>query len=202
MKKTEKTVVHLVRHGEVENPQGVFYGRIPGYFLSKNGEEQAHTLGKHLSSRPVAAIYASPLDRTKQTAQIVASYLSNIPITHDERLIEVGSPLQGQLMKDLADTFYNFYTDPYIAQGGETMEGIVARMQSFFDEIVPRHTGEEIIVVSHGDPIMLMRAVATKNPVAIESIRGDYYVDTAHGVQLTFEGITIVATEDIIVRKK
>ena len=61
-----ETVVHLVRHGQVENPRRVLYGRLPGYHLSLRGRAQADLLAAHFAGTPLAAVVASPLERAQQ----------------------------------------------------------------------------------------------------------------------------------------
>ena len=71
----ETTVVHLLRHGEVHNPDGVLYGRLAGYHLSANGRMMAAAAADYFDGRPVAAIFASPLERAQETAAPVAERL-------------------------------------------------------------------------------------------------------------------------------
>jgi len=68
----EKTVVHLLRHGEVHNPQGVIYGRLPGYHLSDLGRQMALAAADFFAERPVVAVFSSPLQRAVETATPVA----------------------------------------------------------------------------------------------------------------------------------
>src|ERR1700722_18122096 len=91
----EITVVHLLRHGEVHNPNHVLYGRLPGYHLSANGRMMAAAAADYFDGRPVAAVFASPLERAQETAQPVAERLG-LQITTDERLIESGNVLEGK----------------------------------------------------------------------------------------------------------
>ncbi len=91
----EITVVHLLRHGEVHNPKHVLYGRLPGYHLSANGRMMAVAAADYFEGRPVAAVFASPLERAQETAQPVADRLG-LPITTDDRLIESGNVLEGK----------------------------------------------------------------------------------------------------------
>src|SRR5699024_6936779 len=72
-----RTVVHLVRHGEVHNPTGVLYGRMPGFHLSELGQQMADRLAKYFSSdgKDVSHLVASPLERAQQTAQPTADAL-------------------------------------------------------------------------------------------------------------------------------
>jgi len=60
---SEKTIVHLLRHGEVHNPEGILYGRLPGYHLSEDGVLMAQAAAKWFADRDVAAIFSSPLER-------------------------------------------------------------------------------------------------------------------------------------------
>jgi broad specificity phosphatase PhoE len=62
------TVVHLVRHGEVDNPEGLLYGRLPGYRLSELGREMAELVATHLESNDITHIVSSPLERAQETA--------------------------------------------------------------------------------------------------------------------------------------
>ena len=91
----ETTTVHLLRHGEVHNPNGVLYGRLPGYHLSSTGKLMAAAAADFFSERPVAAVFASPLERAQETARPVAERLG-LEILTDERLIESGNVLEGK----------------------------------------------------------------------------------------------------------
>src|SRR5688572_25991361 len=95
------TTVHLVRHGEVHNPSGILYGRLPGYRLSERGEAMAERLAEHFAApaadgapRDVALVVASPLERAQQTAEPVAAALG-LELGSDERLIEAENHFQG-----------------------------------------------------------------------------------------------------------
>ena len=69
----ERTVVHLLRHGEVFNPDGVLYGRLPGYVLSDLGQVMATRAAAALANNDVTAVIASPMERAQQTAQPIAA---------------------------------------------------------------------------------------------------------------------------------
>jgi broad specificity phosphatase PhoE len=192
-----KTTIYLVRHGDVHNPDGVFYERIPGFRLSDLGNTQAHALGKFLSTKTIAAIYASPLQRTQETATIVASYHATLSVVSDDRLIEVSSIKRGQKQAELAMDRWNFYLPKYTKQGGEKLSDIWRRMKHVIGEKVKAHQGQEIILVSHGDPIMISRAKYRGKPLALSSIRGEGYVQTAKGVALVFDESGIVDVSDL-----
>src|SRR5215472_8072697 len=83
-------VVHLVRHGEVDNPGRVLYGRLPGFHLSATGQLMAAAAADFFAERPVTALFSSPLERAQETAQPVAGRLG-LPIVTDDRLIEAAN---------------------------------------------------------------------------------------------------------------
>ena len=70
---SDVTVVHLMRHGEVHNPEGVLYGRLPDYHLSELGKEMAERVADHLSGRDITHVVASPLERAQETAAPIAA---------------------------------------------------------------------------------------------------------------------------------
>ena len=90
-----RTVVHLMRHGEVHNPTGVLYGRLPDFHLSDLGREMAETVGAHLGEHDVTAVVASPLDRAQETASAIAC-AHGLPIITDERVVEADNYFEGK----------------------------------------------------------------------------------------------------------
>src|ERR1700731_1333559 len=127
----EITVVHLLRHGEVHNPNHVLYGRLPGYHLSANGRMMAAAAADFFDGRPVAAIFASPLERAQETAAPVAERLGLEIVTRD-RLIESASWLEGRTftLTKLAVTPGNWRAlwNPSRPPWGEPFMEVVARM--------------------------------------------------------------------------
>src|SRR5271155_2663186 len=88
------TVVHLVRHGEVENPRGVLYGRIPGFHLSADGRVMAKAAADFLAGRDVTVLRSSPLERALETAEPIAAEFG-LPVEADDRLIEPWNHFEG-----------------------------------------------------------------------------------------------------------
>ena len=159
------TTIHLVRHGEVENPKGVIYGRLPGYNLSERGQRQAEEAGRHLAERDVGAIWASPLERAQETAQAIAAH-HRIEITTDERLIESGTTLEG-----LGKTITAFMRspkhwwalrNPLRPSWGETFGEIKVRMLAAVEDAVRVAGDREVVVVTHQTPVMVTRAALAK----------------------------------------
>ena len=87
------TVVHLMRHGEVYNPQRVLYGRLEGFHLSDLGREMAQIVADHLEFNDITHVVASPLERAQETAAPIAA-THELPVATDERVIEAGQPAQ------------------------------------------------------------------------------------------------------------
>lgn len=183
-----KTIIYLVRHGEVNNPNRVVYGRLPGFGLSENGRRQAHALGKHLSSRRVHVIYSSPLERARETAQIISSYQKKISVVYDELLIEVNSPqYEGKSMQEADAIHWDFYQEEFFKLGQEKVEDMWKRIDAALQSIVKNHKGKEIVVVSHGDPIMMTIAKLLGHPLRASEIDRTNYVPTANGFMLIFD---------------
>lgn len=182
-----KTTIYLVRHGDVHNPDQILYERLPGFRLSELGIKQAHELGKYLSDKSITAIYASPLERTRETANIIASYHKGITVVHDERLLEVSTTARGLSLAELTVEHFDFYKPKYTKLGGEKLSDIWKRMRSSIRDIVKHHKGHEVVIVSHGDPVMVSMIRHKGRPLRIAEIRGEEYVATARGFRLVFD---------------
>lgn len=144
-----ETTIYLMRHGEVHNPKGILYGRLPGFYLSDVGEKQVHAAGRWLADKSLSTIYSSPMERAQQTANIVAGYLHQIELQVDQRLIEVRTPYEGRPTEELAAAGWDLYTGsqpPY-----ELPQDVLGRALDFFDHICAVHTGESVLAVAHGD---------------------------------------------------
>ena len=89
------TLVHLLRHGEVHNPDGVLYGRLPGFRLSERGRAQAETVAKSLVDNDVTVVVASPLQRAQETAAPIAA-AHGVEIVTEDRLIEADNRFEGR----------------------------------------------------------------------------------------------------------
>ncbi len=153
------TTVYLVRHGEYENPDYLFPGRLQGFPLSETGKKQAEKLATYFQTKHVAYLYSSPLQRTKETADIIGNAL-HIPVKLDDRLQEVKTLLDGESMLMFDDTDGGIsYTPELHAKGAESIEDLARRMRGCIEEIRNRHKGKTLVIVTHGDP---MRYVVMK----------------------------------------
>ena len=188
----ETTVVHLLRHGEVHNPDGVLYGRLPGYHLSANGRMMA-AAADFFDGRPVAAIFASPLERAQETAAPVAERLG-LEIVTSDRLIESANVLEGRTvtLTKLAVNPGNwrYLWNPFRPSWGEPYTEVVARMQEAMVQAREAARGKEAICVSHQLPIWVSRLAAEHrrlwhNPKARQCALGSVTSFTFDGDQLT-----------------
>ena len=189
----EITVVHLLRHGEVHNPNHVLYGRLPGYHLSANGRMMAAAAADYFEGRPVAAIFASPLERAQETAQPVAERLG-LPIVTDDRLIESGNVLEGKSVSlaslGLNPLNWRYLWNPFRPSWGEPYSHIVARMRQVVDRARDASGGREAVCVSHQLPIWVSRLAAEHrrlwhNPSSRQCALGSVTSLTFDGDQLT-----------------
>jgi broad specificity phosphatase PhoE len=189
----EITIVHLLRHGEVHNPQGVLYGRLPGYHLSETGRQMAAAAADFFAERPVAAVFASPLERAQETAQPVADRLG-LQITTDDRLIESANVLEGKSvsLKQLARNPLNwqYLWNPFTPSWGESYKQVVARMMEVVDRARDAGRGREAVCVSHQLPIWSTRLAAEgkhlwHNPQTRECALGSVTSLTFSGDELT-----------------
>jgi broad specificity phosphatase PhoE len=89
-----RTIVHVLRHGEVHNPKGILYGRLPGYRLSVTGQAQARTVASVLSGHDITHVVASPLQRAQETATPIAS-AHGLTLATDDNLIEAANDFEG-----------------------------------------------------------------------------------------------------------
>jgi broad specificity phosphatase PhoE len=156
-----RTVVHLVRHGEVYNPDGVLYGRLPGYRLSERGQKQAIVVAEHLRGRDVVHVACSPLERARQTCAPIADSHRIDPVI-DERLIEAGNVFEGKrvavgdgALRDPRN--WPKLRNPFRPSWGEPYLDIAHRMLAAVHRAREAAVGHEAVCVSHQLPIWTLR---------------------------------------------
>ena len=153
--------------------------RLSGFPLSHEGKATVEKLADTFSGKHIAAIYSSPLERTRETAEILAKKL-NMHVLFDDRLLEVRSPAQGKPVgfTESMGGWKIYDSEWYKKNNGESVQEIFERMQSFMKEKIAEYKGKEIIVVSHGDPIMIYRAN--------DHVSAEKYIQTGECIALTF----------------
>ena len=149
------TTIFFCRHGSVENPGDIFYGRLPGFHLSSEGKEEARKLGVSLKNEGISVLYSSPLERTMETAEIIRGELHIPTILKDDRILEVYTPIEGITFTELEKIDDDFYTNDYVSKGGESLEMVISRLMDFYIEVAKKHPGEKVAIVSHGDNMMI-----------------------------------------------
>ncbi|GAA2182949.1 histidine phosphatase family protein [Brooklawnia cerclae] len=158
--------VHLVRHGEVRNPTGILYGRLPGYHLSDNGRAMATRLGEWFANIPLAELRTSPLERAQETMEPIAGLHPETPVTLDDRLIEADNRLAGQVFGRHSRALFDprnlrYYVNPLRPSWGEPYADIASRMAEAVTEVGRRLApGEQAVLVSHQLPIWSLRLYA------------------------------------------
>jgi len=156
------STVHVIRHGEVENPQKILYGRQPGWRLSDRGQQMAATLGEWSKAIDLGALHVSPLQRAQETAAPIAA-AHNIEITTDERLIEAANIFEGKPF-GIGDgalrhpgAWRHLY-NPWKPSWGEPYEEQISRMLAAIFAANKAAKGKDAIVVSHQLPIWILRS--------------------------------------------
>ena len=156
-----ETVVHLVRHGQVENPRRVLYGRLPGYHLSARGQAQAELLAGHFAGARLAAVLASPLERAQQTAAPIAA-AHGLEVRSDLRLIENSTIFEGAA-GNLAwyilrhPKLWWKLRDLRAPSWGERNVDMVERVHAVVDAAREEFAGRQVVLVSHQGPIWVAR---------------------------------------------
>lgn len=157
-----------MRHGEVHNPDRVLYGRLPNFRLSAAGRGMARAAAEHVQSlgRPVTALYASPLQRTRESAQPFAELFSLDPDI-DERIIEPTNVFEGKRMRRavLNPANWRYLRDPEIPTWGEPYAQVVARMDAAMQDAWQATTSGDVVLVSHQLPIWITHLAVAGEPL-------------------------------------
>lgn len=165
--------VHLVRHGEAENPGRIVYADLPGFGLSQRGRDEAEAAAQHLAELGVNHIYSSPLQRAQETAGVIAR-ATGAPVTSRDDLVEwrLAQRWAGVAWEDLPAAFPGeleaYLTRPAeLDFGPELLEGLAERIASAVEEVnVSHNSADSLVVVSHQDPIQAGRLALLGNPLS------------------------------------
>jgi broad specificity phosphatase PhoE len=159
--------LHLVRHGEVHNPGRVLYGRLPGYRLSADGRRMARQAAEYVHGleRPVSALVASPLQRTRESAEPFTELFGIEPII-DERVIEPTNVFEGRRMKRalLNPLNWRHLRAPATPSWGEPYAQVIARMTEAMTDAWTRADGGDVVIVSHQLPIWVTHLAIAGEP--------------------------------------
>ncbi len=153
--------LHLVRHGEVHNPGGVLYGRLPNFHLSERGQDMAELAAQELknSGRPIKHLVSSPLLRTQQSAEPLGEHFE-LALHTDERLIEPYNVFEGRKLGAghlaIRPHLYYHLRNPQTPTWGEPYQAIAERMLSAMDVIAEQVPEGDVVLVSHQLPIWVV----------------------------------------------
>lgn len=195
MSSEDFTVVHLMRHGEVHNPEGVLYGRRPGYHLSDLGRKMADRVAEHLADRDITHVVASPLERAQESAAPISAALGLTTAT-DERLIEAANVFEGKTfgvgdgaLKKPGN--WKYLTNPFRPSWGEPYIEQVVRMMAALGAARDAARGHEAVAVSHQLPIWIVRSFAERRRLWHDPRRRQCTL--ASLTSFTFQGDKIVS---------
>jgi broad specificity phosphatase PhoE len=156
-----RTIVHVLRHGEVHNPSGILYGRLPNFRLSENGESQARAVAAALADHDITHVVASPLQRAQETAGPIAEK-HGLQIATDANLIEAANDFEG-LKVAVGDgalrrpRHWWKLRDPFTPSWGEPYLQIAHRMLAAVNAARVAAVGHEAVCVSHQLPVWTLR---------------------------------------------
>jgi broad specificity phosphatase PhoE len=192
---TERTTVHLLRHGEVHNPTGVLYGRLPDFHLSDLGREMAQRAAQALGHRDITVVTASPLERAQETAAPLAAALS-LPIGSDPDIIEADNVFEGTrvgvgdgILKQPRS--WHHLWNPFRPSWGEPYAEIAERMRAGVRRARDAARGHEAVLVSHQLPIWIARLDAEERSFMHDPRKRQ--CGLASLTSFTFEGNRLVA---------
>jgi broad specificity phosphatase PhoE len=165
----EKTIVHVMRHGEVYNPKKILYGRLPDYHLSDKGLVQARQVADWLADRDIAYVVASPLERAQETAAPIAERYG-LPVDTDDELIESTNIFQGKGVSPGDGALRNpvnwwYLRNPRTPSWGEPYKEVAARMTAALERARIKAAGRQAVCVSHQLPIETLRRAVTGKPL-------------------------------------
>ncbi|MDT9594812.1 histidine phosphatase family protein [Nocardioides zeae] len=167
---SDQTVVHLLRHGEVHNPNGVLYGRMPGYHLSDLGKEMAQRVAERIGDRPIVHVRVSPLERARETAAPLLAARRVEPVI-DPRILESTNVFEGSRFAPGDNALRNPRTwrhlwNPFRPSWGEPFTEVAARMMAAVHDareaaaaapVEADGRPNEAVLVSHQLPIWTTR---------------------------------------------
>ncbi len=190
MIKGMSSIVHVIRHGEVENPEKILYGRQPGWRLSQRGEEMAQVIADWSKSIDLGALHASPLQRAQETAAPIARAHS-LDITTDEKLIEAANIFEGQKFELGSGVLkhpssWKHLINPWKPSWGEPYEEQISRMLAAVFQARDAAQGKDAIVVSHQLPIWILRS----------AIEGRRLINDPRKRQCTLASVTSIHFDD------
>ena len=160
------SIVHVMRHGQVDNPQGILYERLPGFHLSELGRTMTEQAAEFFRGKPISHLRCSPLERAQESMAPIASVFPELAVVTDARLIEAGNAFAGQVMGSTAQAAkspknWHYLLNPLRPSWGEPYAEIADRMTAaILDAAAVVGADGQAAVVSHQLPIWVARSRA------------------------------------------
>ncbi len=197
-----RTVIHLLRHGQVHNPEGILYGRLPGFRLSDLGMRQAELVAAHLAEHKVTHVVASPMQRAQETAAPIAAY-HHVEVATDLRLIEAANHFEGQqvsvgegALRDPRN--WPLLRNPFRPSWGEPYLDLAHRMLAAVHRAREQASGGEAVCVSHQAPIFTLRRYLEGKRLWHDPRRRQCAIASLTSLVFTDEALTgVVYTEPV-----
>lgn len=196
MAETTRTTVHVVRHGEVHNPDQVLYGRLPDFHLSDRGRRQAKSAAEWLAGHDVTYVVASPLERAQETAAPIAA-THGLDVDVDGDLIESWNQFEGEkvapgdgALRDPRN--WPKLRNPRRPSWGEPYTEVAARMTAALHRARIRAAGHEAVCVSHQLPVETLRRAMTGRALAHLPLPHSRLCNLASVTSFTFDGDQLI----------
>jgi broad specificity phosphatase PhoE len=195
---TPDTIVHLLRHGEVHNPQGVLYGRRDGFHLSDLGRQMAEKVAVAIQGRDITHLRVSPLERAQETARPLAE-ARGLDIVTDDRVIESASKFEGVNFSEGAMTIvkrprlWRHLYNPFTPSWGEPSKVVIARMMAAVEDARKAAVGHEAVIVSHQLPIWTTRLHVEKRRQNVDPRKRECTLCSLTSLHFTGDRITQVS---------
>jgi broad specificity phosphatase PhoE len=191
------TIVHVMRHGEVYNPDGILYGRLPGYRLSPLGEQMAKVSAEYLAGHDITHLFTSPMERARQTMEPLAAQFGLQP-TIDDRLIEATNLFEGKRFGPgdglwRHRRYWHYLRNPMRPSWGEPYAEQARRMFAAVAAARDAAAGHEAVCISHQSPIVILRRSLEKKPLWHDPRRRQCALASITSV--TFEDDKVVGVE-------
>ncbi|GAB5898631.1 MAG: histidine phosphatase family protein [Mycolicibacterium mageritense] len=191
-----RTTVHVMRHGEVFNPEKVLYGRLPGYHLSDRGRRQAQAAADWLAGHDIVYVVASPLERAQETAKPIAES-HGLSIDVDDDLIESWNSFEGErvapgdgALRDPRN--WPRLRNPMKPSWGEPYSEIAPRMMAALNRAREKAAGHEAVCVSHQLPVETLRRAMTGRKLPHLPLPHSRLCNLASLTSFTFDGDRLV----------
>lgn len=190
------TTIYFVRHGEYINPDNIVPWRLPHFPLSEEGIKNINKDANYFIDKNIEVIYSSPVLRAKQSAKILSKRL-NKKIIISSLISEVYTPLQSRRIS--YKQFFKKRTYPYLDEfhlknKGENFTDIFKRINRLVLEMLKKHHDKNVILVSHGDPIMIYVLTKKNHKIIYDDlIDGKNYIPKAGIFELKFENLELIS---------